>query len=131
MKSGCLLIDWIENRSARLHRCHRRRRLFVLFSPCAFCVRKMHTLSCCRRWRGKEGNFCVVRAARLRDGKIVIGKWNLGVFMCTCSLWRSALSLLNKQQAKDARAAPASASQRRRGGAGENNNAATAIMEKC
>jgi hypothetical protein len=44
MKSGCLLIDWIENRSARLHRCHRRRRLFVLFSPCAFCVRKMHTL---------------------------------------------------------------------------------------
>jgi len=52
-----------------------------------------------------------------RDGKIVIGKWNLGVFMCTCSL-------LNKQ-AKEA------ASQRRRGGAGENNNTAAAIMEKC
>lgn len=90
MKSGCLLIDWFENRSARLHHC--RRRLFVLFSPCTS-AENAHE-------EGKREILCCVRATprwkncywKMEFGRICVHLFPLAL----------ARSLLNKQQAKDA-----------------------------
>jgi len=78
MKSGCLLIDWIENRSARLHRCHRRR-LFVLFSPCApsvLCAENAHTLML-SAMEGKREIFvkCVQRDVEMEKLLLENGIW--------------------------------------------------------